>query len=211
MRARVGSSPTFQRLATTDPAPAIWKARCRPSSPSPPADAPRPVSQAESTASSHPERSSAATSSAVRMPSSSPSGVGRPVGAGQGDAREQARVGTRRRPGPRTGRSPAAALRRGPAPGPSGSTRGRSSRGWPGAGTDASGPRWRTASSVALARRRTVTRPSGNCSSNESRTAGSRLARLASTRRRAGRPSRAAATAADRLGPGGGDTPGSPP
>jgi len=59
------------------PRACLLEARCRPSSPSPPAVSPRPVSQADSVTSSAPLRSSSATSSAVRMPSSFSGPAGR--------------------------------------------------------------------------------------------------------------------------------------
>ena len=58
-------------------APATRKARRSPKTPSPALISPTPVSQAERTAHSTPSRSSAATSSAVRMPSSGLARVGR--------------------------------------------------------------------------------------------------------------------------------------
>ena len=104
---------TFQRLATTDCAPATWKARCSPSSPSPPATAPSPVSHADSTASSTFDRSSSATSRAVRMPSSLPERGGPDVGAGQRQAREQPRM-VARHAEPAEQLRPASPPRRGP-------------------------------------------------------------------------------------------------
>ena len=56
---------TFHRLMMTVWAPASTKARLKPSTPSPVRVSPRPVSQAERTASLQPRRSSATTSSAA--------------------------------------------------------------------------------------------------------------------------------------------------
>src|SRR4029453_17116007 len=68
---RVDRSSTDHTLMMTVRAPAVWKARRNPNTPSPTRTTPRPVSQADNTAQSTPVRSTPATSSAVRIPSSS--------------------------------------------------------------------------------------------------------------------------------------------